>query len=119
MQGWLTISEIVRNRGLVLAAAIELVFAGMRVMAANQQSDAALKQAELERRNHVAALFNRAVGQLDDDKLHVRLGAIHTLIEIESDFPDLTKAIYHVLATFSCEREAGSARLQARATMSS
>lgn len=106
MQGWLAVSEIVRNLGLVLAAAIGLVFAGMRVVAANRQSDAALKQAELERRNHVAELFNRAVAQLDEDKLYVRLGAIHTLIEIEGDFPDLTKAIYQVLAVYSRERDA-------------
>jgi hypothetical protein len=34
------------------------------------------RQAELARRDHVAELFNRAVGQLKDEKLEVRLGAI-------------------------------------------
>jgi len=51
----------------------------MRVVAANRQANAALRQAELARRDHVADLFNRAVGQLDDPKLQVRLGAIYTL----------------------------------------
>lgn len=74
------------------------------MVAANRQADAGLKQAEPERRNHVAELFNPAVGQLDDDRLHVRLGAVHTLIEIEADFPDLTHAIYELLLVYARER---------------
>lgn len=72
----------------------------MRVRAANKQSEAQVRQAEMARREHVAELFNRAVGQLDDDKLHVRLGAIYTLREISQDFPDLTKAVLELLATY-------------------
>jgi hypothetical protein len=66
----------------------------------NRQSEAQVRQAELARREHVAELFNRAVAQLDDEKLHVRLGAIYTLREISQDFPDLTKAVLELLATY-------------------
>jgi hypothetical protein len=80
-------SELVRNFGLIGVAVAGLILGGMRVVAANRQAQAALRQAELSRRDHVAELFNRAVGQLDDPKLQVRLGAIHTLRQISRDFP--------------------------------
>ena len=76
---WISISELARNFGLVLAGVIGLWLAGMRVLAANRQAQAALGQSALARRGHVAELFNRAVGQLDDPKLQIRLGAIYTL----------------------------------------
>jgi hypothetical protein len=78
-----------------------------RVRAADRQAEAQLEQAELARREHVAELFNRAVGQLDDEKLHVRLGAIYTLREISQDFPDLTKAVLELLFTYLRERKPG------------
>lgn len=100
MQDWVDLSEIDRNLGIVLGGAIGLVFAWMRVRAANRQSEAQTRQAEVGRREHVAELFNRAVGQLDDEKLHIRLGAIYTLREISQDFPDLTKAVLELLTTY-------------------
>lgn len=87
MQDWVDLSEIDRNLGIVLGGAIGLVFAWMRVRAANRQSEAQTRQAEVGRREHVAELFNRAVGQLDDEKLHIRLGAIYTLREFPRIFP--------------------------------
>ena len=90
MEGWVVVSEPVRNLGLFGAAVVGLILAGMRVVAANRQAQAAIRQAELSRRDHVAELFNRAVGQLDDPKLQVRLGAIYTLRQIAQDFPNLT-----------------------------
>ena len=78
MEWWVAVSELTRNFGLVGAAVIGVILGGMRVLAANRQADAALRQAELARRGHVAELFNRAVGQLDDPKLQIRLGAIYT-----------------------------------------
>ena len=98
--GSVQLSEILRSIGIVVAGGVGLVFAWMRVRAANRQSEAQIRQAELSRREHVAELFNRAVGQLEDDKLHVRLGAIYTLREISHDFPDLTKAMLELLATY-------------------
>lgn len=86
-----------------MAGAVGVVLAWFRVRAANRQAEAQLKQAELARREHVAELFNRAVGQLDDEKLHVRLGAIYTLREISKDFPDLTRAVQELLNTYMRE----------------
>jgi hypothetical protein len=100
VEWWIAVSELTRNFGLVGAAAIGLILAGMRVVAANRQARASLRQAELARRDHVAELFNRAVGQLDDPKLQVRLGAIYTLRQISRDFPDLTRPIYAVLNVY-------------------
>ena len=89
----LEFSEIVRNLGLVLAGGIGIWLAWLRVSVAN-------KQTELSRRDHVAELFNRAVGQLADDKLEVRLGAIYTLRQIANDFPDLTGAVFELLSVY-------------------
>jgi hypothetical protein len=100
MEWWIAVSELVWNFGLLAAAVIGLVLGGMRVVAANRQAHAALRQAELTRRGHVVELFNRAVGQLDDPKLQVRLGAFHTLRQISRDFPDLTRPVYDLLNVY-------------------
>jgi hypothetical protein len=89
---WAQLAQIVQTVGLVAVGLVGVVIGWYRVRAANRQADAALRQAELARRDHVAELFNRAVGQLEDDKMHVRLGAIFTLRQITRDFPDLTAA---------------------------
>jgi hypothetical protein len=103
MDWWTAVSELVRNFGLVGAAVIGLVLGGMRVVAANRQARAAQHQAELARRGHVAELFNRAVSQLDDQKLQIRLGAIYTLRQIASDFPDLAGAVLELLNVYMRE----------------
>jgi len=100
---WTAISEILRNFGIILAAGLGLWFAWARVKAADRQAKAAADQAVLARRDHVAELFNRAVGQLDDPKLQVRLGAIYTLRQIAKDFPDLTEAVFELLAAYMRE----------------
>ncbi len=100
MSALYTFSEIVRNLGLVAAAAVGIYLAWKRVTAATRQADAALQQAALARRDHVAELFNRAVGQLTDAKLEVRLGAIYTLRQIARDFPDLAEPTFELLSTY-------------------
>ena len=107
MLEWVQLSEIVRNFGLVAAGIVGVALAALRVRAANRQADAQLKQAEMGRREHVAELFNRAVGQLSDEKLHVRLAAIYTLREVSRDFPDLTKAVAELLVTYLQETDTG------------
>ena len=97
---WLTVSEVIRNYALVLAGIIGIILAWRRVIAATRQADASLRQAELARRDHVAELFNRAVGQLADGKLEVRLGAIYTLRQIARDFPDLADPTFQLLSTY-------------------
>src|SRR5438046_194879 len=96
----LQLSEIVRNYGLILGGLIGLYFAWKRVSASTCQADASLQQADLARRDHVAELFNRSVGQLTNDKLEIRLGAIYTLRQIAQDFPDLSAPTLELLATY-------------------
>jgi hypothetical protein len=98
---WLiAISEVIRNFGLVLAALVGIYLAWRRVTASSIQANASLRQVDLARRDHVAELFNRAVGQLGDPKLEVRLGAIYTLRQIAHDFPDLSGPTYELLTTY-------------------
>jgi hypothetical protein len=96
----LALSEIARNLGLLFAAVIGGYLAWKRVMASTRQADAALAQSELARRDHVAELFNRAVGQLNDAKLEVRLGAVYTLRQIARDFPDLAGPTVELLSSY-------------------
>lgn len=100
MEFWSAIAEIASKVGLLLGGAFGLYLAWKRVTAVNKQADAQSKQAELQRRDHVAELFNRAVGQLGHEKLEIRLGAIYTLRQICDDFPDLSKPILELLATY-------------------
>jgi hypothetical protein len=79
LQWWISFSEIVRNFGLVAGGAIGIFLAWQRVRVANKQAETQIRQAALARRDHVAELFHRAVWQLKDEKLEVRLGAILTL----------------------------------------
>jgi hypothetical protein len=99
----LALSEIARNLGFLFAALIGGYLAWKRVTAATRQADAALAQSELARRDHVAELFNRAVGQLNDAKLEVRLGAVYTLRQIARDFPDLAGPTFELLSTYMRE----------------
>ncbi|MCI0599176.1 MAG: hypothetical protein L0Y60_06605 [Beijerinckiaceae bacterium] len=70
------------------------------MVASNKQADAQLRQAELSRRGHVAELFNGAVGQLKDEKLEIRLGAILTLGQICMDFRDLSDPVIQLPSTY-------------------
>jgi len=103
---WLLLSELVRNVGLVVAAFAGIYLAWQRVTAATIQADASLKQADLARRDHVAELFNRAVGQLTHEKLEVRLGAIYTLRQIARDFPGLSGPTFELLSAYLRESAA-------------
>jgi hypothetical protein len=93
-------SEIIRNYGLLAGGLIGLYLAWRRTSAATAQADASLRQADLARRDHVAELFNRAVGQLADSKLEIRLGAVYTLRQIAEDFSDLSEPTLELLAAY-------------------
>jgi hypothetical protein len=97
---WLNVSEIIRNYGIILGGILGLYLAWRRSTASTRQADASLLQAELARRDHVAGLFNRAVGQLTDEKLEIKLGAIYTLRQIARDFPDLSEPTLELLSTY-------------------
>jgi hypothetical protein len=106
MGWWVSFSELFRNFGLILGGAVGIYIAWRRAVASTRQAEAALQQAELARRDHVAELFNRAVGQLTDEKLEIRLGAIYTLRQIARDFPDLSKPTLELLSTYLRESAA-------------
>ncbi|WP_244597643.1 hypothetical protein [Roseitalea porphyridii] len=94
----LEFSELVRNAALAVVALVGTYLAWKRVFAANRQAEASTRQAELARRDFVAELFNRAVGQLAHERLEVRLGAVYILQQIAEDFPDLSKPVHRLLA---------------------
>ena len=96
----LELSEIVRNYGIVLAGAIGIAVAVWRAMAADRQSRAQRDQVTQSRREHVADTFGQAVAKLDDEKLHVRLGAIYTLREIVEAYPDLSRPTVDLLQNY-------------------
>ncbi|GJE17636.1 hypothetical protein AIGOOFII_2352 [Methylobacterium marchantiae] len=104
MQTWVFISEIVRNLGLALAAFGGLLLAWRKLTPERTQAGSAAAQAELARRAHVTELFNRAAGQLVDDRLEVRLGAIYLLREVGRDFPDLANPVFELLQAHLRER---------------
>jgi len=98
MTEFLPIVEMLRNLVLSVVAVVGVVMAWRQLNVAN-------RQAALARRSHVAELFNRAVGQLTDAKLEVRLGAIYTLRQVARDFPDLAEPTFELLSTYL--RESG------------
>jgi hypothetical protein len=110
MQWWIEFSEILRNFGVLFGGAFGLYLAWKRVTASNHQAEAQIRQAntqteqaELARKDHVVELFNRAAGQLKDDKLEVRLAAILTLCQICDDYEDLSNPSIKLLTTFMQE----------------
>jgi hypothetical protein len=88
MSAWVALSEILRNVALAVAAAVGAFLAWRQLSPAALQARSANTQAELARRAHVTELFNRAVGQLSDPKLEVRLAAVYILRQVANDFPD-------------------------------
>jgi hypothetical protein len=104
MQTWVLVSEVIRNIGLALAAFGGLLLAWRKLAPELTQAGTAAAKAELERRAHVVELFNRAAGQLSDDRLEVRLGAIYVLREVGRDFPDLSNPVFELLQAHLRER---------------
>jgi hypothetical protein len=100
------VSELIRNYGLIAAAGIGVALAWWRSLASNRQAIAALRQAEVAQRNHIVEMFNRAVDQLGNDKLEVRLGAIYTLKRISGDpqYIDYRLPILETLTAYVRER---------------
>jgi len=100
MSNWVALSEIVRNIALAAAAFVGAYLAWRQLSPVASQVRAASTQAELARRAHVTELFNRAVGQLRDGNLEVRLAAIYVLREVAKDFPDLSDPIFELLQAY-------------------
>jgi hypothetical protein len=100
MDWWVQLSQIILGFVLAAAAVVGAFLAWRGIPPARRQADAATSQAELARRTHVLELFNRAVSQLADAKLEIRLGAIYTLRYIADDFPDLGRPVIELLTTY-------------------
>jgi len=100
MTEWVALSELLRNLALTIAAIVGAVLAWRQLSPASLQARSANAQAELARRAHVTELFNRAVGQLRDPNLEVRLGAIYVLREVAKDFPDLSNPVFELLQAY-------------------
>lgn len=100
MSSLVALSEIVRNLGLAAAALVGLWLAWRKLTPERTQAD-------LARRAHVVELFNRAVGQLSDERLEVRLGAIYVLRDISLGFPDLAEPVVELLQIHLRERTTG------------
>ena len=100
MSGWVAFSEIVRNLALTIAAVVGAVLAWRQLSPAALQARSASVQADLARSAHVTELFNRAVSQLRDPNLEVRLAAIYVLREVAKDFPDLSNPVFELLQAY-------------------
>lgn len=85
---------------MAIAAIVGAILAWRQLSPAASQARSANVQAELARRAHVTDLFNRAVGQLRDANLEVRLAAIYVLREVARDFPDLSNPVFELLQAY-------------------
>lgn len=95
MEKWLQLAEIVYKLGLPIAGAVALFLAYLRVSAANRQAEAQILQAEssirqidLGRWKQAIDFFVQSAGQLRDEKLEVRLAAVHTLRKLFDEFEE-------------------------------
>lgn len=100
MSIWVSLSEILRNVALAIAAFVGAYLAWRQLSPVASQARSASTQAELARRAHVTELFNRAVGQLRDPSLEIRLAAIYVLREVAKGFPDLSDPIFELLQAY-------------------
>ena len=100
MSAWVAASEIIRNIALAAAAFLGAFLAWRQLSPASLQARSANTKAELARRAHVTELFNRAVGQLRDPNIEVRLAAIYVLREAAKDFPDLSDPVFELLQAY-------------------
>jgi hypothetical protein len=101
---WLETSELIRNYGLIVGGAIGLGLAWWRGWALSRQSKATADQAQIARRAHIVEVFHDAVGNLANEKLEIRLGAVFTLKKISEDFPDYDDPVVEVLSAYVRER---------------
>ena len=100
------ISEIVRNWGIVLGGLIGIGLAWWRAIAHDRQAKAQQQQATIAQRAHITGVFKDAVEQLGNDKLEIRLGAVHTLMRIVDDFPEFEGPIVGLLTAYVREQTA-------------
>ena len=114
--------------GLVLAAGLYFTAQTLRLnrQSAERASESAARTYELEREGQITERFTRAIDQLGNEKLDVRLGGIYALERIAKGSPDDHGPIMEVLTAYVREhapwppraadedKEAGSAEHRER-----
>jgi hypothetical protein len=108
----LHISEVWRNWAIIAGGGAGLVIAVWRGYAADRQSRASRSQADTARRAHITEVYKDAVGQLNHERLEIRLGAIFTLVRIYEDFREFRHYVFQVLAAYAREQSANADRQQ-------
>ena len=104
LTNWIAVSEVLRNLAIVMAAAAGLGLAWWRTAALNRQAASGAAQAAVARREHATEVFSRAVGQIGNDRLEVRVGAIASLAALRHDFPELSQPVLDVFLAYSRTR---------------
>ncbi len=82
-------SSAIQNWVVSLGIIAGLIFAFIRSRAIDRQASHAGEQAQLSRRVHATEVFNKAVEQLYNEHVAIRLGAVYTLEGIVEKYPDL------------------------------
>jgi hypothetical protein len=84
-QFWTQKPEDVRNLSLVVLGCISVLAGSIGVVFSYFRTSAANLQAQIAEQGHITDRFTKAVEQLGNDKLEVRLGAIYALERIARD----------------------------------
>jgi len=84
----------------VIGGVVGFAIAIWRAVAADRQARAQMLQAEQGRRAHVMEIFGGAIEGLDNDKMHIRLGAIYTMREIVDSYRDLSRPTVDLLTAY-------------------
>jgi uncharacterized protein YjbI with pentapeptide repeats len=103
-----TLSEVVRNLGLLAIGVVGLVFgiwrawtAHLQTISAQDQATTAIRQAEIAEQGHITDRFNKAVEQLGSPEQTIRIGGIYALWRIANDSPDRDqRPIWNILCAF-------------------
>ena len=74
-----SLSTIIRNLGLVLAAGIALWFARKRIVVADRQANTAQEQSETARLGLLNERYKKGVEMLASEHLLIRRGGFHAL----------------------------------------
>ena len=92
--------EEIRNIAIVPGVVFGVLIALWRGVSLSRQSLAAQNQAKVADRSHAAELFGNAVENLGNVKLEMKLGAIYTLRQLESDYAEFSMPVLMVLAAY-------------------
>ena len=112
---WLTggesASSTLRNLGLILAAAIGLPLAIWRSTVAERQADAALRQSDTAAQMLLNDRFQKGAEMLGNADIgSVRIGGIHALARLASEYPDRFHIpVMQLFSAFVVDRTRGEA----------